>query len=144
MTLNGVMALFFCVISANSGSFRVHCVKVHVRYLISWRVLVVIRCKWIPSTSIMTMATQATQQRWNKLSSSRLYFNRFMSAEHHACSCTDFDLKCYIIVITAGSAGASDTIRYIIFTCAQKMTNSQLNLPHGTKQKVMKKLKTNK
>ena len=39
MTLNGVMALF-CVISANSGSFRVHCVKVHVRYLISWWVLV--------------------------------------------------------------------------------------------------------
>jgi len=28
-----VMALF-CVISANSGSFRTHCVKVHVRYLI--------------------------------------------------------------------------------------------------------------
>ena len=27
------MALF-CVISANSGSFRAHCVKVHVRYLI--------------------------------------------------------------------------------------------------------------
>jgi len=34
MTLNGVMALF-CVISANSGSFRAHCVKVHDRYLIS-------------------------------------------------------------------------------------------------------------
>jgi len=39
MTLNGVMALF-CVISTNSGSFRAHCVKVHVRYLISWWVLV--------------------------------------------------------------------------------------------------------
>jgi len=39
MTLNGVMALF-CVISADSGSFRVHCVKVYVRYLISWWVLV--------------------------------------------------------------------------------------------------------
>jgi len=39
MTLNGVMALF-CVISANSGSFWAHCVKVHVRYLISWWVLV--------------------------------------------------------------------------------------------------------
>jgi len=38
MTLNGVMALF-CVISANSGSFRAHCVKVHDRYLISWWVL---------------------------------------------------------------------------------------------------------
>jgi len=34
------MALF-CVISANPGSFRVHCVKVHVRYLVSWWVLVV-------------------------------------------------------------------------------------------------------
>ena len=34
MTLNGLMALF-CVISANSGSFRVHCVKVHVRYVLS-------------------------------------------------------------------------------------------------------------
>jgi len=33
------MALF-CVISANLGSFRAHCVKVHVRYLISWWVLV--------------------------------------------------------------------------------------------------------
>jgi len=39
MTLNGVNALFF-VISANSGSFPAHCVKVHVRYLISWWVLV--------------------------------------------------------------------------------------------------------
>jgi len=33
------MALF-CVVSAKSGSFRAHCVKVHVRYLISWWVLV--------------------------------------------------------------------------------------------------------
>ena len=30
----------FCVISVNSGSFRAHYVKVHVRYLISWWVLV--------------------------------------------------------------------------------------------------------
>ena len=28
-----------------------------------------------------------------------------------------------------------DTIRYTIFTCAQKLTNSQLNLPQGSKQK---------
>jgi len=35
MTLNGVMALF-CIISANSGSFRAHCVKIHVHYLIWW------------------------------------------------------------------------------------------------------------
>jgi len=41
MTLNGVLALF-CVISANSSSFRAHCVKVHVRYLISWWVLVLL------------------------------------------------------------------------------------------------------
>jgi len=33
------MALF-CVVSANSGIFRAHCVKVHVRYLIYWWVLV--------------------------------------------------------------------------------------------------------
>jgi len=33
------MALF-CVISTNSGSFRAHCVIVHVRYLISWWALV--------------------------------------------------------------------------------------------------------
>jgi len=39
MTLNGVMVLF-CIISANSGSFRANCVKVHVRCLISWWVLV--------------------------------------------------------------------------------------------------------
>ena len=39
MTLNVVIALF-CVISANLGSFRAHCVKVHVRYLISWWLLV--------------------------------------------------------------------------------------------------------
>ena len=38
-----------------------------------------------------------------------------------------------------------DTIRWTTFTCAQKLTNSQLNLPHGIKQKrVMKKLKTKK
>ena len=35
------MALF-CIISANSGSFRAHCVRVHVRYLISWWVLVTV------------------------------------------------------------------------------------------------------
>ena len=35
------------------------------------------------------------------------------------------------------------TIRYAIFTCAQKLINSQLNLPHGTKQnRVMKKQQT--
>ena len=38
-----------------------------------------------------------------------------------------------------------DTIRWTTFTCAQKLTNSQLNLPRGIKQKrVMKKLKTKK
>jgi len=38
-----------------------------------------------------------------------------------------------------------DTIRLTILTCAQKLTSSQLNLPHGTKQKrIMKKLKTKK
>ena len=44
--------------------------------------------------------------------------------------------------------GFYDTIRWTVFTCAQKLTNS-LNLPHGTKQKrvpvsLMKKLKTKK
>ena len=35
-----------------------------------------------------------------------------------------------------------DTIRWTILTCAQKLTSSQLNLPHGTEQKrIMKKLK---
>ena len=46
VTLNDLerrMALF-CVISANSGSFRAHCVKVHVRYLICWWVLVIMLC----------------------------------------------------------------------------------------------------
>jgi len=28
-----------------------------------------------------------------------------------------------------------NTMRRIILTCAQKLANSQLNLPHGTKQK---------
>jgi len=38
-----------------------------------------------------------------------------------------------------------DMIWYTIFVCIQKLTNSQLNLPHRTKQKwVMKKLKTKK
>ena len=33
-----------------------------------------------------------------------------------------------------------DTIRWTILTCAQKLTSSQLNLPHGPEQKrVMKK-----
>jgi len=35
-----------------------------------------------------------------------------------------------------------DMIRYTIFTCAKKLTNSQLSLPHGTKKRVMKELKT--
>ena len=39
MTVNSVIVLF-CVISANSGSFNALCVKVHIRYLISWWVLV--------------------------------------------------------------------------------------------------------
>jgi len=41
--LNGLWPLF-CVISANSGSFRAHCVKVHVRLYISslrWPVTVI-------------------------------------------------------------------------------------------------------
>ena len=33
------------------------------------------------------------------------------------------------------------TIRLTILTSAQKMTSSQLNLPYGTEQKIMKKLK---
>jgi len=36
-----------------------------------------------------------------------------------------------------------NTIRWAIFTSAKELTNSQLNLPHGTKQKsVVKELKT--
>jgi len=36
-------------------------------------------------------------------------------------------------------------IRWTILMCAQKLTNSQLNLPHGTEQKrIMKKLKPKK
>ena len=36
----------------------------------------------------------------------------------------------------------NDTIRWTILTCAQKLTSSQLSLPHGTKQKrIMKKPK---
>jgi len=35
-----------------------------------------------------------------------------------------------------------DTTRLTILTCAQKLTSSQLNPPHGTEQKrIMKKLK---
>jgi len=35
-----------------------------------------------------------------------------------------------------------DTIRWTVLTCAQKLTSSQLSLPHGTKQKrIMKKPK---
>jgi len=49
MTLNGVMALF-CVISANSGSFRAQCVEVHVRYLISWWVLVIFGRPFVQET----------------------------------------------------------------------------------------------
>jgi len=46
------MALF-CVISAKSGSFRAHSVKVHVRYLISWWVLVFQTCNSIVSAPII-------------------------------------------------------------------------------------------
>jgi len=38
------------IISANSGSFRVHSVKVHVRYLISWWVLV--NVDWMPFQAV--------------------------------------------------------------------------------------------
>jgi len=34
-----------------------------------------------------------------------------------------------------GVAIRYDTIRWTILTCAQKLTSSQLSLPHGTKQK---------
>ena len=37
---------------------------------------------------------------------------------------------------------SQDTIQYTTFTCTQKLTNSQLNPPHGTKKRVTKKLKT--
>jgi len=38
-----------------------------------------------------------------------------------------------------------DITRLTILTCAQKLTSSQLNLPHGTEQKrIMKKLKPKK
>jgi len=33
-------------------------------------------------------------------------------------------------------------MRYTTFACVLKLTNSQLNPPHGTKKRVMKKLKT--
>jgi len=33
------------------------------------------------------------------------------------------------------SVALTDTIRWTILTCAQKLTSRQLNLPHGTKQK---------
>ena len=49
VTLNGVMAVILRYL-ANSGSFRVHGVKVHVRYLISWWVLVSL-CQ-LPSITI--------------------------------------------------------------------------------------------
>jgi len=43
------------VISANSGSFRAHWVKVHVRYLISWWVLVIIeRWRWSSAETYMS------------------------------------------------------------------------------------------
>jgi len=35
-----------------------------------------------------------------------------------------------------------DTIRYDIFTCAQKLTHGQLNLAHGTETNNKEKLKT--
>ena len=61
MTTNGVMALF-CVISANSGSFRAHCVKVHVRYLISWWVLVLVSwsCSFFHILFLMTSIHSVT------------------------------------------------------------------------------------
>jgi len=52
------MALF-CVISANSGSSRVHCVKVHVRCLISWWVLVSFSWTVCPGTQRVTQSIPA-------------------------------------------------------------------------------------
>jgi len=54
MTLNGVMAVILRY-SSNSGIFRVHCVKVHVRCLISWWVLVVF-------CTVIGFATHCNQQ----------------------------------------------------------------------------------
>jgi len=52
VTLNGVMVLF-CIFSANSGSFQVHCVKVHIRYLICWWVLVSGSSQYSPCPSLL-------------------------------------------------------------------------------------------
>jgi len=41
MTLNSVMAVILRYFSEFGYSFQAHCVKVHVRYLISWWVLIV-------------------------------------------------------------------------------------------------------
>jgi len=52
-----------------------------------------------------------------------------------SCCCTAHDRTSLYV----------STIRWTILTCAQKLTSSQLNLPHGTKQKrIVKKVKTNK
>jgi len=51
----------------------------------------------------------------------------------------------YIIVVIndLNSSSDYDTIRYDIFTCAQKLTKGQLSLAHGTKtKKIKEKLKT--
>jgi len=38
-------------------------------------------------------------------------------------------------MLNSSQHGQSDTIRYTTFTSAKKLKNSQLSLPHGTKQK---------
>jgi len=61
------------------------------------------------------------------------------------CVCPIFSVYNCVFLCVCVCNIRYDTIRYSIFMCAQKLTNSQLNLPHGTKQKrVMKKLKTKK
>jgi len=67
MTLNGVMAVILRYFS-EFGSFRAHCVKVHVRYLISWWVLVVFPEKYCWNTEsrfYVQWNPENYQIRWN-------------------------------------------------------------------------------
>jgi len=75
----------------------------------------------------------------NRLLSNRLY-NWLNVCLHDAAGCST---GCQTVVsCKRGLTIRYDAIRYTIFMLAQKLTNSQLNLPHRTKEKrVMKKLK---
>ena len=91
MTLNGVVA----VILANLSSFRAHCIKVHVRYLISWWVLVTGRLPFLPPNPTASKHWRPTKQwtmlhfaiTWQQNLQHATSITQMHTAHEYHCSC---------------------------------------------------------